>query len=149
MSHQVTAATLNPKARAGTRNKTPANAGVPNRRRTRSAALVKWLLLFVLFPQSTFGYPFYLSWNDTNEDDDGTIVYRTVAGEYQEVAILGPRVTEFTDDPPAATGDSFCWTVRAFREGLLSEPSNETCATVPTTTEPSPTKPGKRRGQLR
>lgn len=116
--------------------------------RTLGFALAKWLLLLLLFPQAVFGYTFYLSWNDTNEDDDGTIVYRAVAGEYQEVAILGPNVTEFTDDPPAAAGDSFCWTVRAFREGFLSEPSNEACATVPAATEPSPTKPGKRKGRL-
>lgn len=108
---------------------------------SRATAGSKMLLAFLLFPTLAFGYPFDLNWNDMNGDEDGTVVYRKVSGEYQEVGIVGPNVTTFTDDPPGADGDTFCWTVRAFREGAISEPSNETCGSVPNTG------PGARKGQ--
>ncbi|MEX0806407.1 MAG: hypothetical protein WD688_24280 [Candidatus Binatia bacterium] len=69
-------------------------------------------------------------------------------GTSLEVGIVGPDVTHFTDDPPGAEGDRFCWIARAFGGGEISESSGEACASVPiTTVEPEPTKPGKRTGQ--
>lgn len=65
-----------------------------------------------------------------NADEDGTVVYREISGVFHEVGFVGPNVTSFTDDPPGAAGDTFCWTVRAFREGEISGSSNEICANV-------------------
>jgi hypothetical protein len=96
----------------------------------------------LLFPTLASGYPFYLTWTDINADEDGTVVYREISGVFHEVGFVGPNVTSFTDDPPGAAGDTFCWTVRAFREGEISSSSNEICASVP-----APSKPGQRRGQ--
>ena len=104
------------------------------------------LLLTFLLPTLAFGYPFKLSWNDVNGDEDGTVIYREISGEYQEVGIVGSNVTTFTDDPPGSDGDTFCWTVRAFRDGAFSESSNETCGSVPETAEPQETRPGARKG---
>jgi hypothetical protein len=100
------------------------------------------LVALLSFPTVAFGYPFHLTWTDINADEDGTIVYREISGVFHEVGFVGPNVTSFTDDPPGAEGDNFCWTVRAFREGDISNSSNETCATVPASS-----KPGQRRGQ--
>lgn len=91
------------------------------------------LVALLSFPTVAFGYPFHLTWTDINADEDGTIVYREISGVFHEVGFVGPNVTSFTDEPPGADGDTFCWTVRAFREGVISGSSNETCATVPTT----------------
>jgi hypothetical protein len=105
------------------------------------------IMALLLFPTMAFSYPFHLNWTDINADEDGTVVYREISGVFHEVGFVGPNVTSFTDDPPGADGDTFCWTVRAFREGDISGSSNETCATVPTTSGPS--KPGQRKGQTR
>ena len=91
------------------------------------------IVALLLLPTLVFGYPFQLTWTDINSDEDGTIVYREISGVFHEVGFVGPNVTSFTDEPPGADGDTFCWTVRAFREGVISGSSNETCATVPTT----------------
>jgi hypothetical protein len=96
----------------------------------------------LLFSTVAFGYPFHLTWSDVNADEDGTIIYREISGVLHEVGFVGANVTSFTDDPPGAEGDTFCWTVRAFREGDISGSSNETCASVPLSS-----KPGQRRSQ--
>lgn len=104
----------------------------------------------LLFPTMAFGYPFHLTWTDMNADEDGSIIYREISGVFHEVGFVGPNVRSFTDDPPGASGDTFCWTVRAFREGDISGSSNETCASVPTTSaNPRPSKIGQREAQGR
>lgn len=106
----------------------------------------KILLALLLFPTLAFAYPFNLTWTDVNEAEDGTILYRELSGEWVEVGIVGPNVTHFTDDPPGAEGDRFCWIARTFGGGEISQSSSEACASVPiTTVEPEPTKPGKRK----
>lgn len=108
------------------------------------------IVALLLLPTLVFGYPFQLTWTDINSDEDGTIVYREISGVFHEVGFVGPNVTSFTDDPPGADGDTFCWTVRAFRQGAISGRSNETCATVPTASgSPRPSKPGPRESQTR
>src|SRR5687767_2758301 len=82
-----------------------------------SAGKILILMALLLSPTLTFGYPFQLNWTDMNADEDGTIIYREISGVFHEVGLVGPNVTSFTDDPPGAGGDTFCWTVRAFREG--------------------------------
>jgi hypothetical protein len=78
-----------------------------------------------------------------NAGEDGTTIYREISGVFMKSA-----VTSFTDDPPGAGGDTFCWTIRAFREGHISDSSNETCASVPTVSvNPRRSKPGQRRAQ--
>lgn len=96
----------------------------------------------LLFPMAAFSHPFHLTWTDMNADEDGTVIYREMSGVFHEVGFVGPNVTSFTDDPPGAAGDTFCWTVRAFRQGDISGSSNETCASVP-----APSNPGQRRGK--
>lgn len=93
--------------------------------------MTKLFMASLLFPTLAFGYPFHLTWTHINGDEDGTVIYRDISGVFHEVGFVGPNVTSFTDDPPGAEGDTFCWTVRAFREGEISEPSNEICASVP------------------
>jgi hypothetical protein len=109
---------------------------------TSAAKITCIVVALLLFPTLASGYPFHLSWTDMNADEDGTVVYREISGVFHEVGFVGPNVTSFTDDPPGAAGDTFCWTVRAFREGEISGSSNEICANVP-----GPLKTGQRRGQ--
>ena len=109
---------------------------------TSAAKIRSVVVALLLFPTLASGYPFHLTWTDINADEDGTAVYREISGVFHEVGFVGPNVTNFTDDPPAAAGDIFCWTVRAFREGEISGSSNEICASVP-----EPSKSGQRRGQ--
>lgn len=118
--------------------------------RTSAGRITSILIALLLPPTLAFGYPFQLNWNDMNSDEDGTIIYREISGVFHEVGFVGPNVTSFTDDPPGAGGDTFCWTVRAFREGNISGSSNETCASVPTTSANSgSSKPGQREAQRR
>ena len=101
--------------------------------RTLARTITAVVVASLIFPTVVSGYRFQLAWTDINADADGTIVYREISGVFHEVGFVGPNVTSFIDNPPGADGDTFCWTVRAFREGEISGPSNETCATVPTT----------------
>ena len=109
---------------------------------TSAAKITSVVVALLLFTTLASGYPFHLTWTDINADEDGTVVYREISGVFHEVGFVGPNVTSFTDDPPGAAGDTFCWTVRAFREGEISDSSNEICANVP-----APSKTGERRGQ--
>lgn len=111
---------------------------------TSAGKITSILMALLLSPMLAFGYPFQLNWTDMNADEDGTIIYREISGVFHEVGFVGPNVTSFTDDPPGAGGDTFCWTVRAFRDGDISGSSNETCASVPTSPSPRPLKPGQR-----
>jgi len=112
------------------------------------AGRIMSIVVALLFPTVASGYPFHLTWTNINAEEDGTIVYREISGVFHEVGFVGPNVTSFTDNPPGADGDTFCWTVRAFREGAISNSSNETCASVPTTSvNPRPSNPGQRKGQ--
>jgi hypothetical protein len=102
-------------------------------RRTLARTITAVVVASLILPTVVSGYPFQLTWTDINADEDGTIVYREISGVFHEVGFVGPNVTSFTDDPPGADGDTFCWSVRAFRDGEISGSSNEICATVPTT----------------
>ena len=118
--------------------------------KTSTGKITLILMALLLSPTLTFGYPFQLNWTDMNADEDGTIIYREISGVFHEVGFVGRNVTSFTDDPPGAGGDAFCWIVRAFREGEISGSSNETCASVPTTSaNPRPSNIGQREGQRR
>lgn len=118
--------------------------------RTSAGKITLILMALLLSPTLTFGYPFQLNWTDMNAEEDGTIIYREISGVFHEVGFVGRNVTSFTDDPPGASGDTFCWIVRAFREGEISGSSNESCASVPTTSaNPRPSKIGQREGQRR
>ena len=123
-------------------------SSLPRMRGRLGASATKIFLGLLLFPTLAIAYPFNLTWTDVNEAEDGTVLYREVSDKWVEVGIVGPNVTSFTDDPPGAEGDRFCWIARAFGGGEISESSSEACASVPiTTVEPEPTKPGKGRGQ--
>ena len=102
-------------------------------RRTLARTITAVVVASLILPTVVSGYPFQLTWTDINADEDGTIVYREISGVFHEVGFVGPNVTSFTDDPPGADGDTFCWSVRAFRDREISGSSNEICATVPTT----------------
>jgi hypothetical protein len=116
--------------------------------RTSAGKIRSILMSLLLSPTLAFGYPFQLNWTDMNADEDGTIIYREISGVFHEVGFVGRNVTSFTEDPPGAGGDTFCWIVRAFREGDISGSSNETCASVPTTSSnPRSSKPRQREGQ--
>jgi hypothetical protein len=118
--------------------------------RTSAGKITSILMALLLSPTLAFGYPFQLNWTDMNADEDGTIIYREISGVFHEVGFVDRNVTSFTDDPPGSGGDTFCWIVRAFREGEISGSSNETCASVPTTSSnPRPSKIGQREGQRR
>ena len=136
----------NPTTMAGARQSSIAHSASSRRILARTITAV--VVASLISPTVVSGYPFQLTWTDINADEDGTIIYREISGVFHEVGFVGPNVTSFTDDPPGADGDTFCWTVRAFREGDISGSSNETCATVPTTSvNLRPPKPGQPKGQ--
>jgi hypothetical protein len=77
-----------------------------------------------------------LSWNDPNtapdQSEDGTAIYREIAGSFQQVGSVGPNVTTFVETFSAVGGSQQCYVARPFRnDGELADAPNEWCGTVP------------------
>ncbi len=72
-----------------------------------------------------------LSWADNSKDEEGFSIERKLGtqGKYEEIAIVRPNVTSYTDNS-AQAGTKYCYRVRAFNSVGNSTYSQETCATA-------------------
>jgi hypothetical protein len=72
-----------------------------------------------------------LDWVDTNDSEDGTIIFREIAGAYQPVGQVGPDVTTFSETFSASEGAQLPYKVQVFRGEELAPFSNERVGIVP------------------
>jgi hypothetical protein len=78
-----------------------------------------------------------LNWSDPNiaedQSEDGTAIFREIAGTFQQVGTVGANVTTFSETFSAAGGSFQCYHVRPFySDGQLgADPSNEWCGQAP------------------
>jgi hypothetical protein len=80
-----------------------------------------------------------LLWTDVNtapdQLEDGTAVYREIAGTFQQVGTVGANVTQFSETVSATGGAQLCYKVKPFYHNELPEEaapmSNEWCGQVP------------------
>jgi hypothetical protein len=79
-----------------------------------------------------------LSWNDTNTIEDGTIIYREIAGTFEQVGQVGPDVITFSESFSAVEGSKACYTVKTFRgeETAYAVNPPEWCGDIPTAPPP-------------
>ncbi len=72
-----------------------------------------------------------LSWADNSKDEEGFRIERKLGtqGKYEEIAIVAPNVTSYTDIN-AEAGTKYCYRVRAFNSVGKSTYSQEICATA-------------------
>lgn len=72
-----------------------------------------------------------LSWADNSKDEEGFRIERKLGtqGKYEEIAIVAPNVTSYTDNS-AQAGTKYCYRVRAFNSVGSSTYSQETCTTA-------------------
>jgi hypothetical protein len=80
-----------------------------------------------------------LLWTDPNtapdQSEDGTAVYREIAGTYQQVGTVGANVASFSESFSALEGSQQCYKVKPFYNDEKPEEaapmSNEWCGQVP------------------
>ena len=72
-----------------------------------------------------------LSWTDTNTTEDGTKIYREIAGTFQQVGEVGPNVTSFNETFTASEGAQLKYHVRPYQGSELAPPSSEWVGVVP------------------
>jgi len=77
----------------------------------------------------------FLTWSDVNNSEEGTVVYREIAGTYQPVGEVGPNVTTFSETFTASEGAQLPYKVKIFNESE-SVFSNEWVGLVPPPPEP-------------
>jgi len=72
-----------------------------------------------------------LSWADNSKDEVGFRIERKkgTQGKYEEIAIVAPNVTSYTDIN-AQAGTKYCYRVRSFNSVGSSTYSQETCGTA-------------------
>jgi Domain of unknown function (DUF4214) len=71
-----------------------------------------------------------LSWGDISNNEDGFRIERMAAdGSFVQIATVGANVTSYTDSN-LTSGSTYCYVVRAFNSGGVSDASNGACATV-------------------
>jgi List-Bact-rpt repeat protein len=89
-----------------------------------------------------------LSWQDNSTNEDGFKIERGVSGSYAVIASVGANTRAYTDSGLLAA-TTYCYRVRSFNSSGTSSPSNDSCATIPTTTfSLSVTKSGTGSGSL-
>jgi len=80
-----------------------------------------------------------LTWNDNSSNESGFKVERQGAnGGFTQIASVGASVTSYTDSG-LTSGQTYCYTVRAFNSAGSSNPSNLACGTTATNTSSSTT----------
>jgi hypothetical protein len=77
----------------------------------------------------------FLTWNDPNSTELGTIVYREIAGTFEPVGEVGPDVTSFSETFTAIEGAQVPYKLRIYNEteevfsnewvGLVPEPCRQ------------------------
>jgi hypothetical protein len=76
-----------------------------------------------------------LVWTDVNtapdQSEDGTAVYREIAGTFQQVGEVGVDATSFSDHVTASPGAQLCYHVSPFDAEEIAPASNEWCGKVP------------------
>jgi hypothetical protein len=80
----------------------------------------------------------FLEWDDTNSMEQGTKIYREIAGAFQQVGEVGPDVTVFDETLSASEGAQLCYHVKPFDADETAPASNEWCGTVAVTQPPPP-----------
>jgi hypothetical protein len=90
-----------------------------------------------------------LSWiQQPTTIEEGTNIYREIAGTFQQVGQVGPNETTFTETFSASEGAELPYIIRAFRGNELGSPSNEWVGVVPTEPAPEPEpEPCKQKGK--
>ncbi|MBI1744256.1 hypothetical protein HYR54_14475 [Candidatus Acetothermia bacterium] len=75
-----------------------------------------------------------LSWQDNSNNESGFVIERKlgISGTYAQIATVGPNVISFPD-LGVAPNTQYCYRVRSYNANGNSNPSNESCATTPTT----------------
>jgi len=88
------------------------------------------LAVFVWHHNANAAQP-YLSWADNSKDEEGFRIERKkgTQGQYEELAIVAPNVTSYTDIN-AEAGTKYCYRVRAFNSVGNSTYSQEICTTA-------------------
>ena len=72
-----------------------------------------------------------LNWNDVNTTEQGTIIYREIAGTFQPVGEVGPNATTFSETFSAVEGGQLPYQLKIFNAtGEVF--SNEWVGVVPT-----------------
>jgi len=78
-----------------------------------------------------------LAWSDPNSTEDGTEIYREIAGTFEQVGEVGSNVTTFSETFSAIEGAQLPYKVKIFNE-TESVFSNEWVGVVPTAPPPQP-----------
>ncbi len=73
-----------------------------------------------------------LVWGDPNSTEEGTKIYREIAGAFEQVGEVGPDVTTFVETFTATEGAQLPYHVRPFNGSEMAPPSNEWVGIVPT-----------------
>src|SRR5262245_16837974 len=103
-----------------------------------SSVNVSFLLLFIvvlLFPSGAEPGQLTLTWADNSANENGFAIQRKLGtnGTYAQIATVGINTTSYVDTG-LTTGASYCYKIDAFNSAGTSPFSNESCATVPTST---------------
>jgi hypothetical protein len=86
-----------------------------------------------------------LSWGDPNGTEDGTRIYREIAGTFQQVGQVGANATTFSETFSAVEGSQQCYMVQPFNASQTAPLSNEWCGQVPAA--PPPPTPCRTKGK--
>ena len=89
------------------------------------------LLAVIASPYEGNAAQLFLSWADNSKDEEGFRIERkkSTHGKFEEIAIVGPNVTSYTD-ASAQVGATYCYRVRAFNPVGNSAYTQEICATA-------------------
>lgn len=105
--------------------------------RNNITRLIRLLILFVLAfafisqHNRSLAAQLHLSWSDNSDNEEGFEIERsTSATDFVHIAIVGANVSSFVDSS-LATGETYCYRVRAFDAAIFSHFSNIGCATTP------------------
>ena len=77
-----------------------------------------------------------LIWGDPNSMEDGTKIYREIAGTFEQVGEVSPDITTFSEMFTATEGAQLPYHVRPFNSSEMAPPSNEWIGVVPLPPEP-------------
>ena len=89
------------------------------------------LLVVIAWDYEANAAQLFLSWADNSKDEEGFRIERKkgTQGKYEEIAIVAPNVTSYTD-LSAQAGTKYCYRVRAFNAAGNSTYSQEICTTA-------------------
>ena len=108
-----------------------------NKRDSSSCFLTILLFIcaFILLEGTTPAAQLRLSWSDNSDNEEGFEIERSSAAiefHFVAIAVVGANTSHYTDSN-VASGETYCYRVRAFNALLLSDYSNLGCAKTPIT----------------